>query len=145
MSAAPTLQVNARAFALDHSQYGTVNRQHVLGLSNAPCFLMDDGTYRAYFGNNIPTNLVDATTAKDGLGQTHSLPMDVKMVGNEYLSTYNISSNDQDALFVTWRGLPAATQSNYTAEWAALDKSNTATVQTWVMGLVTFLQSFSNL
>ena len=81
-----SITILGRKFTLDQDQYGTIMRTNVLGLSEAPAILMDDGTYRAYFGDNVPAQLVDPSTGKNGVGEPYTLPLDVKIVAHNYLS-----------------------------------------------------------
>jgi hypothetical protein len=140
----PFIAEEKRTFALDRGEFGTVQRRYMLGLkSPSPQVQLDDNTSVAYFGSKVPATLVDTETGSDGLGNTHPLPLDVKMVGYLYLSQMGFTAEQQQQLLFAWRSMTSAQQQSYTDAWAAVNKSDAAAVQAYVTGLVTFLQSQS--
>jgi hypothetical protein len=144
MPAEEYLQKDARTYTLDQQQYASVRRTNVLGCKKSVFVevLMDDNTYRAYAGNYADTHTVNLATKATGAGIiVDALPMDVKDVGYQYLTAMNISAEQQIAMLAAWRSLPKDTQETYTAQWAALDKSDTVAVTAWINSLVSLLQS----
>lgn len=136
-----SITVNGRKFALDTELYGTINRTNVLGLQDAPAMTMDDGSSRAYFGANVPTQLVDAETATNGVGQTFPLPLDVKMVGYLYLTQMGYSAEQQLELMAAWMALPSSERTTRSAAWDAVDKNDQVAALAFINALIAYLQS----
>jgi hypothetical protein len=138
----PYAQPEARLFAADVAEFGTIRRTNVLGCTVSPAIevVLDDGRRTAYIGKNVLRNVVDPNTGSTALGETHELPLDVKLVGNQYLTSMNIPAAAQEALFAKWRSLPQEQQKLFSSQWFALDKSDPASVQTFVTGMVALLQ-----
>jgi hypothetical protein len=138
----PYVQPEARLFAADIAEFGTIRRTNVLGCKLSPAIevVLDNGLRTAYIGTNVLRNVVDPNTGTTALGETFELPLDVKFVGYQYLTAMNVPDAAQEALFAKWRSLPQEQQRLFSAQWFALDKSDPANVQTFVTGMVALLQ-----
>lgn len=129
-----------RTFVVDKSLYGNIARSNTFGLSTfSPFVRLDNNKLVAYFGKNALSEVVDATTAKTVEGSEVPLPLDVKLTGYQYLSQMGIPANQQEAAMEKWLKLPESLQTTLMSQWAALDKSDTQAVQTFITGVLASL------
>jgi hypothetical protein len=129
------LPLGARTFQKDQQQYGYVQRTSLLGLSNTPVVLVDDGSLRAYAGAQR-VQVVDKAAGVDLFNEPTSLPMDVYDVGFTQLTAAGFSVEQQKQIYTAWVALPSAEKDSWTAQWDALDPTDTAAANAFVQGLV---------
>lgn len=130
----------ARAYVLDKAQYGNVERPNTLRLSTyAPTLSLDDGSKRAYFGKFALQKVADPEAQKTLEGDSVQIPMDVKLVGYQYLTALGVPAEAQQSAMAKWMSLPQASQLSYISTWESLDKSDAAAVNSFVQGLFALL------
>ena len=139
MSSSNLVAPDSRAFVTDKSYFGNVQRTNVLGLSYAPEITLDSTVTVAYFGANSTSQIVNAATGLNGNGETFPLPLDVKMIGYEYLSQMGVSATQQEAMLAAWLALPPEVSKQYTDDWEALDKTDVSSITAFVSGLMALL------
>lgn len=103
----PLVAPGTRAFVKEVEDCGTVQRTNLLGLSNTPVVVLNDGSARAYAGQRR-AQVVNPELKKDILGTLFvDIPLDVFSVGEQQLTAFGVPVEKQRAIFVKWRGLPA--------------------------------------
>lgn len=131
-----------RAYTVDKRIYGDVVRRNTLGLQTfSPTIQLDDGSYVAYFGFDALDKVADPQSKKALDGDTVDVPMDVRTVGNQYLTLLGIPAKSQEAAMKKWLSLLEDVRNGYIAQWESLDKSDSAAVNAFAGGLYTTLMS----
>lgn len=126
----------SRLYAADAGQFGNAMRANVLGLTNTPAIVLDDGTTVAYFGPRR-ANVVDVAKKKKITdGSSASVPLDVKMVGKDQLDALGIPADQQTSMFAKWTALSDSQRSEFLAKWSGLDKSNADEFRQFVQSMV---------
>jgi hypothetical protein len=131
---------NARTFVVDKTLYGNVKKPYNLGLQTfSPYIALDTNETRAYFGTDAQQKVADAASGTTLEGIPVELPLDVKYVGNQYLSQLGVPPEQQEAAMAKWLALSQSTQASLVDQWAALDKSDVPAVTSFVQSVLATL------
>lgn len=129
----------ARAFVKEAQDFGTVQRTNLLGLTNTPVILMDDGTAKAYAGHRR-AEVVNAGLKKDVLGNDFvDVPLDVFTVGLEQLTAFGVPAETQTNIFKKWRSLPSDQKQAFIAQWEQVDPNDSAELNAFLQQMVDHL------
>ena len=133
------INVNDRVYDKNVSLYGNTQRTMLMGLKDAPVVLMDDGTHNGYVGQTKMTRIVKSD-GYDLEGQVYALPLDVRMIGIQYLTVHGVSKEIQATMFANWmKKLTAQQRTEYTALWGTVDKANPTALAGFLDAMVTNL------
>lgn len=127
-----------RIFLTDTDSHADVTREGFLGITNSVMMACDDGTMRAYCGNDLKSNVVNTSTGLNGDGSAVVIPMDVKTDGPAILTQFGLDPLDQVALFQKFMVLPKALRRQKMTEWQAniSDETTRATFLTEFVDLL---------
>ncbi|GAQ92885.1 alpha/beta-Hydrolases superfamily protein [Klebsormidium nitens] len=132
----PLVAPGTRAFVREVEDFGTVQRTNLLGLSNTPVVVLDDGSARAYAGQRR-AQVVNPELKKDVLGNSfEDIPLDVFSVGEQQLTVFGVPAEKQRVIFAKWRGLPADQKQAFIAQWEEVDEDNQAELNAFLQQMV---------
>lgn len=135
----PSIAPGARAFVKEVEDFGTVQRTNLLGLSNTPVVVLDDGSASAYAGQRR-AEVVNTELKKDVLGNTfEDVPLDVFAVGAQQLTAFGVPPEKQRAIFAKWRTLPADQKQAFISQWEEVDENDQAELNAFLQQMVDHL------
>ena len=140
MTSLEHVQDGDRVYLNDNNQYGDVERKGFLGLKKSVILSCDDGTRKAYCGQPAVQNVINKGTGENGIGETVSLPTDVKEVGPSILSGLGIAAEDQVAFFQKFMVLDPAVRQEKIQYWVD-NNSDAGKIATFYSELLTLLES----
>jgi hypothetical protein len=132
--------IGERTYLKTADNFGIITRPNFLGLKSlSPVIQLDDGSLVAYAGEPALQEIIPVSTGKNYSDESVSIPLDVKTVGTEQLTSAGIDPAVQTKMFENFIKLDKSKREEYSQKWIAAASASPADQQKFIQAMVAAL------